>query len=122
MSMWRQFKKASAVALDSTFLHQMALYLFIFAGHAAEFANSSAGSKFVAASGQWLDSPVAVLKAIDGSGTKAAALLALSEPRYSDAARKLSFKVQLPSATIPHCPASLLWVTTTSFSPACSCG
>ena len=61
---------------------------------AGDFANSSAGGKFVTAAGQWLDSPVAVLKASDGSINMTSALLALSEPHYDSTANTLTFKVR----------------------------
>lgn len=45
------------------------------------------------ASGSWLDSPVAVLKATDDDGKPASVLLSLAEPRYDNASRTLTFKV-----------------------------
>ena len=60
---------------------------------AGDFANSSAGGKFVTAAGSWLDNPVAVLKADDDTGNPVSAILSLAEPRYSTARRILTFKV-----------------------------
>ena len=45
------------------------------------------------ASGSWLDSPVAVLKATDDDDKPASVLLSLAEPRYDNASRTLTFKV-----------------------------
>ena len=67
---------------------------FGFASAVVDFANSSAGGKFVTAAGHWLDSPVAVLKASDGSTNTTSALLALSEPHYDSTANTLTFKVR----------------------------
>ena len=61
---------------------------------AGEFANGGAGSRFVAPSGQWLDSPVAVLKATEGTITSA--LLSLAGPNYNATGTgELTFKVRL---------------------------
>lgn len=64
---------------------------------AATFANSSAGGKFVGASGEWLAQPTAVLRATDSTGSRVSALLSLAEPRYSAARRTLVFKARPPA-------------------------
>ena len=61
---------------------------------AGEFANGGAGSRFVAPSGQWLDSPVAVLKATNGTSITSA-LLSLADPNYNATTGELTFKVRL---------------------------
>ncbi|KAK9821975.1 hypothetical protein WJX81_008402 [Elliptochloris bilobata] len=64
-----------------------------------DFANSSAGGKFVTAAGQWLDHPMAVLKAANGSGNMTSALLSLGDPRYDAARHTLTFKTKIMPAT-----------------------
>lgn len=46
------------------------------------------------ASGQWLHSPIAVLKATDDSGNTTSALLALAKPHFNATAHTLTFKVR----------------------------
>ncbi|KAK9821957.1 hypothetical protein WJX81_003443 [Elliptochloris bilobata] len=58
------------------------------------FANSSTGSPLLSPSGQWLGSPVAVLRATQG-GNATAALLLLSEPRYDHVKRALTFHTKI---------------------------
>ena len=60
---------------------------------ADEFSNGGAGSRFVAPSRQWLDSPVAVLKATNGTAI-ASALLSLADPHYDAAIGELTFQVR----------------------------
>lgn len=59
---------------------------------AADFANSSAGARFVSASGEWLGQPVAVLKATAGSQS-VSALVTLSKPHYNASTHTLTFQV-----------------------------
>ena len=61
---------------------------------AADFANASAGGKFVMADGSWLSKPTAVLRAMDATGNMTSALLSLAQPHYDAASRTLTFKVR----------------------------
>ena len=63
---------------------------------AADFADDRPGAYFVSATGRWLDSPVAVLKATSG-GRAVSALVSLAEPHYDAASQTLTFKVRGPS-------------------------
>ena len=63
---------------------------------AADFADGRPGAYFVSATGRWLDSPVAVLKATSG-GRAVSALVSLAEPHYDTASQTLTFKVRGPS-------------------------
>lgn len=72
---------------------------------ADEFADGSAGSRFVAPSGQWLDSPVAVLKATNGTAI-ASALLSLASPHYNAATGELTFQVRLIRVAGKPCTAA----------------
>ena len=62
---------------------------------AADFANGSAGGKFVTSSGQWLDHPVGVLQATNGSANMTSALVSLASPRYDATRKTLTFQVRL---------------------------
>ncbi|KAK9821960.1 hypothetical protein WJX81_005226 [Elliptochloris bilobata] len=64
-----------------------------------DFAYSSAGARFVTASGQWLESPTAVLKATDDAGSTVSALLLLAEPHYNVTRRTLIFKTMILPTT-----------------------
>lgn len=63
---------------------------------AADFADDRPGAYFVSATGRWLDSPVAVLKATSG-GRAVSALVSLAEPHYDAASQTLTFNVRAPS-------------------------
>ena len=61
---------------------------------AAEFANASAGGKFVTADGSWLKQPTAVLRATDPSGNMKSALLSLAQPSYDVTSGRLTFQAR----------------------------
>ncbi|KAK9821953.1 hypothetical protein WJX81_002224 [Elliptochloris bilobata] len=65
----------------------------------ADYANASAGGKFVTASGNWLDQPTGVLRATDGSGNPTSALLSLADPHYDATSKTLTFQAKILPAT-----------------------
>ena len=58
------------------------------------------GGKFVSAAGTWLDNPITVLRATDGTGNQTSALLKLSAPHFNATQRTLTFRVR--PAMRPH--------------------
>ena len=63
---------------------------------AADFANGSSSGKFVTSSGQWLDHPMGVLQATNGSANMTQVLVSLAAPRYDATRRTLTFQVRPP--------------------------
>lgn len=68
---------------------------------AADFANGSAGGKFVNSFGFWLDRPYAVVRATSG-GQAVSALVALRRPQYNASTSTLTFEVRGVSYTPLH--------------------
>ena len=69
---------------------------------AGDFANGSAGGKFVTSSGDWLDHPLGVLQATNGSANMTTALVSLASPRYDAARNTLTFQVRLTWLAVDH--------------------
>ena len=67
---------------------------------AADFANASAGAKFVTAEGSWLSKPTAVLRAMDATNNMTSVLLSLAQPHYDAASRTLTFKARRPACLL----------------------